>query len=303
MSPIKWKERSMQDVVQEDTSNTGGLAASGMLVEVRISEWNGQVKDLNVRDKVSSDNNANRSRLQVTKKLFGKGSLLHQINTLSSQIRAYKNDNTLQWVQSVGLLPATNFYNFNTEIHALVDRWRGLVDKLCTGWDAQLQQIQQDNELGALHNPDDYPTAEELKRKFSIFINFMPVPTGDWRVQVQADELRELKSHYQAVIEQKTADVNREAWNKAYKVVRGMADKLHSEDVKRWHSSFVTNAKDMCEMLTHLNVTKDPELERARRDLENAMMGIEDIDDIKENDAKRDALRKKLDTMLSVYDW
>jgi hypothetical protein len=55
-------------------------------------------------------------------------------------------------------------------------------------------------------------------------------------------------------------------------------------------------------MLTHLNVTNDPELERARRGLERAIMGV-DIDDIKEDEDARATLKKNVDNILSGFDW
>jgi hypothetical protein len=55
-------------------------------------------------------------------------------------------------------------------------------------------------------------------------------------------------------------------------------------------------------MLTHLNLTKDPKLEQARRDLEKAIAGV-DIDDVKEDAGVRTDLKDKLNTMLKQYEW
>ena len=84
-----------------------------------------------------------------------------------------------------------------------------------------------------------------------------------------------------------------------------MSDKLtevEGEDKRRWHDTFLTNAQDMCQMLTHLNVTKDPKLEDARRKLEVALIGV-DLDDIKADDAVRANVKSKLDAILSGYEW
>jgi hypothetical protein len=58
----------------------------------------------------------------------------------------------------------------------------------------------------------------------------------------------------------------------------------------------------MCGMLTHLNITKDPALEQARRDLEVTMLGA-DIEDIKESPAVRADIKSKVDAMLKKYEW
>ena len=86
-----------------------------------------------------------------------------------------------------------------------------------------------------------------------------------------------------------------------------MADKLASQpegdDTKRrWHDTFLTNAEDLCEMLTHLNVTKDPELERARLALKNAIRDV-DMEDIKKDELTRLDVKSKLDTILKAYEW
>jgi hypothetical protein len=55
-------------------------------------------------------------------------------------------------------------------------------------------------------------------------------------------------------------------------------------------------------MLTHLNITKDPALESARRGLERAIAGV-DIDHIKGDINTREDIKSKLDAMLTQYDW
>ena len=58
----------------------------------------------------------------------------------------------------------------------------------------------------------------------------------------------------------------------------------------------------MCSMLTHLNVTRDPALEAARRGLERAIAGVE-IEDIKESVSTREDVKGKLDAILKSYEW
>jgi hypothetical protein len=55
-------------------------------------------------------------------------------------------------------------------------------------------------------------------------------------------------------------------------------------------------------MLTHLNLTKDPKLEAARRDLERAISNV-DIEDIKEDADVRADTKAKLDNILKSYEW
>jgi hypothetical protein len=55
-------------------------------------------------------------------------------------------------------------------------------------------------------------------------------------------------------------------------------------------------------LLTKLNVTNDPKLEEARRQLELAMLGA-DIEDIKEHKPARNELKSKVDDILKRFEW
>jgi hypothetical protein len=55
-------------------------------------------------------------------------------------------------------------------------------------------------------------------------------------------------------------------------------------------------------MLTHLNITRDPALEEARRGLERAIAGV-DIADIKDSEDTRTDVKGKLDNILKSYEW
>jgi hypothetical protein len=95
------------------------------------------------------------------------------------------------------------------------------------------------------------------------------------------------------------------AWHRMHKMLVGMSEKLTETDddkKKRFYDSFVSNPKDLCDILTHLNVTNDPELERARVMLERTITGA-DIDVIKESPAIREDMKTKVDSILKQFDW
>jgi len=64
----------------------------------------------------------------------------------------------------------------------------------------------------------------------------------------------------------------------------------------------VTNAQQMCSLLTNLNVTNDPQLEEARRALELTMLGA-DIEEIKEDSLVRAEMKSKIDNILGKFNW
>jgi len=94
----------------------------------------------------------------------------------------------------------------------------------------------------------------------------------------------------------------KEQWGKLHEMVSCMADRLGLEEKTRWYDTFLTNAHEMCGMLTHLNITRDPTLEDARRELERAIAGV-DIEDIKGDEVTRTDMKGKLDDILKNYEW
>ena len=55
-------------------------------------------------------------------------------------------------------------------------------------------------------------------------------------------------------------------------------------------------------MLTHLNVTNDPDLEKARKELEVTVAGAS-IDELKDSPVARERMKGQVDSILDNYKW
>jgi hypothetical protein len=161
--------------------------------------------------------------------------------------------------------------------------------------------------LGSLFNSTDYPSIDELRPKFGFKLVFSPLPeSNDFRLDIPQQDMQELSSKYESAFNDRLNDAMQENWSKLHKTLTHMSEKLtETEDehsVKRYHDSLVTNATELCGLLTHLNITKDPKLEEARRELELTMLGVE-IEDIKENPMVRSSVKNKVDEILNKFNW
>jgi hypothetical protein len=160
--------------------------------------------------------------------------------------------------------------------------------------------------LGAMYDPADYPSVNEMRSKFGFRTVFTPLPeAGDFRLDIANDDLELMKQQYETALNERVGEAMQSQWDKLHDMVARMSDKLvepDGDDKRRWHDTFITNAREMCSMLTHLNVTKDPKLEEARRKLELAVHGV-DIEDIKDDVIVREDVKEKLDAILKDYEW
>lgn len=283
------------------------ITSSAVLVEMNISVWTANKLDKSATEKVVSDNSAVSNAAQVRKNLMAGTTLRKDIADYAAGCRLWHNTRTLPWADKGARLLATSlFMDYKTEVNVRRDTFNKMVDNFMAQYPSLVQTA--NNYLGTLFNPDDYPSSDEVRDKFGFRLVFSPVPeAADFRLQVAEQDLQDLRKQYEDSFNDRIADAMREPWDRLHKLLLGMSDKLtdvdgEDETKKRYHDTLITNAQSLCAMLTHLNITKDPQLEQARRDLELTMLGA-DIDIIKESPEVRKGMKDKLDAILKQYEW
>ena len=283
-----------------------GITAASMLVELNISVWTANKIDKDATRKVADDNNASRDAGQFRKNLLAGTNMRKEIADFAASCRLWHNNKTMPWAdRGPRLLPTSLFMDYKTEMAARQRHYESLVSDFLRDYPSLRANAAA--HLGALYDPNDYPGENEVGQKFGFRLVFSPVPeAGDFRLDLPAQEMEEMKRQYDAAFNDRLADAMREPWDRLHKLLTDMSNKLKDnedpEAKRRWHDTFLTNAEDLCGMLTHLNLTGDPQLEQARRDLERALSGL-DMADIKESAATRSDTKAKLDNILKNYNW
>jgi hypothetical protein len=115
-----------------------------------------------------------------------------------------------------------------------------------------------------------------------------------------------MKQQYEAKFDERLAEAMRTPWERLHEVLSAMSKKLTDEEgeesKKRYHDSLVTNAVDLCGLLDKMNITNDPKLEEARKQLELTMLGA-DIETIKDSATVRESMKNKVDAILQKFEW
>jgi hypothetical protein len=277
------------------------------MVEMNISVWTANKIDKSATDKVVSDNLAVQNAAQVRKNLMAGTSMRKDIADYAAGCRLWHNTRTLPWADKGARLLATSlFMDYKAEANVRRATFDKMVDNFMVQYPSLVQTA--NNYLGTLFNAEDYPSPDKVREKFGFRLVFSPVPeAGDFRLQVAEQDLNDLRQQYEESFNLRLSDAMREPWDRLHKLIAGMSEKLtdvdgEDENKKRYHDTLITNAQSLCGMLTHLNITKDPQLEQARRDLELTMLGA-DIDAIKESPEVRKGMKDKLDAILKQYEW
>ena len=282
------------------------ISASALLVELNISVWPASKIDREITDKVNSDAGAVRGASQTKKNLFAGTSLRKDISDFAARVRLYHNKHTLPWAdKGERMLPTALFMEYKQTINGFEQTF----DMMCNNFYVEYPRlvVEAPTALKGLYKAEDYPDIDTVKTKFGFRRAVKPVPeAGDFRLDIPAYDLEEMKAEFIAQQQNKLAEAMREPWNRLHKMLVGMSEKLtdlEGDDAKkRYYDTLITNPIELCSLLTKLNVTNDPVLEAARRQVELTMMGA-DIESIKEDAGSRSELKSKVDDILKKFEW
>lgn len=282
------------------------IASSAVLVELNVSVWPAKKLDREMTETVNANASAVRDASQTRKNLFAGTSLRKDIENYAARIRLYHNQHTLPWAdKGQRLLPTKLFLDYKTTMNVYEATFNQMCNNFFIEYPRLVAEAQQ--HLGKLYKAEDYPPLDEVKLKFGFRKAVDPIPeSGDFRLDVSAEDLEEVRQQYEAKFDERLAEAMRAPWERLHDVLTAMSKKLTDEDgvetKKRYHDSLVTNAQELCELLTKMNVTNDPKLEEARKQLELTMLGA-DIETIKESAHVRETMKNKVDAILQKFEW
>ena len=281
------------------------ISSSAVLVELNISVWPASKVDRETTDAVNTNASAVRDASQTKKNLFAGTSMRKDIDKFAARIRLYHNQHTLPWAdKGQRLLPTKLFMEYKQTM----DAHEHTFNMMCNNFFIMYPQLVQDASLslGTMYKASDYPELEEVKGKFGFRRSVDPIPeSGDFRLDVSNSDLEDIKAQYESKFTERLSDAMRAPWERLHTTLTAMSEKLTDkgeDEKKRYHDSLLTNAQDLCGLLTKLNVTNDPKLEEARQDLERALVG-KDIESIKEMAIVRENLKQKVDAIIGKFDW
>jgi tetrahydrodipicolinate N-succinyltransferase len=125
---------------------------------------------------------------------------------------------------------------------------------------------------------------------------------GDFRIDVEEQAKTELQQQYKSYYETKLAEAMKDAWTRLHDTLKHLSERMDytDENKKKFWDSTITNATELCALLTKLNVTNDPKLEEARQKLEKALVGVKP-EDIRESEAIRTNVKSKVDEILNMF--
>ena len=278
------------------------IASSAMLCELSISVWTGRKLDRKASAEVTTANAAAQGVANVYKKLLGNCQELKAIQKFASNVRKLHYSMTMPWSDmGLRLIPTAQYFKYNNLMTGLQNEFTQLHEMFCAAYDWEITQAQ--STLGFMFNQEEYPTVDNIRRKFNFRLATMPVPlSGDWRLDIGNEAMEEVKAQYEGYVVTQVQTAMDDLWQRLYQPLANMSKRLDyatKEDRQHtgFHDSLVTNVLDMVELLSTCNITGDMQMETARIKLEDALRGVT-ADGLREDAYLRSETKRTVDEVI-----
>jgi len=294
-------------------SNEISIGSSAMLVELSISSWTARKLDKKVSAEVDVAKNTKVSAVNVNKNLMAGTGVLDKIIKYAASARAWHNAQTLPWSDNGSrLLPMSNFMAYKEQLGVMEGNFNALVDKFVDSYPELISAAA--FQLGDLFDRTEYPDVNTLKNRFKFNYSFFPVPNaGDFRVDINEEAKAEIIANCNKAHQDRLENAMKDAWGRLHDCLTRMSDRLTvdvvtddegnpSHEFRVFRDTLMENAVEMVDMLKHLNITKNPDMEQARQALKSAISN-HDLDDLRSSMTARNAVKTQVDAILSKFNF
>lgn len=290
-----------------DVSLTKGsrkpLKEAAMLTALTITGWRGSKKDKKVTADVAESHHVSADAGAYWKRLVGKDAI-NPIQAAAQNARAIHYKYSLPWDEAGDrIIPSALFSVYRAELSEAKDRWERCVEKFVAEYASHIEKAR--IALNGLFNENDYPSADEMSKKFRWSLQIKPLPdANDFRVALSDGEREKIREELEAHQQETLIKATKDVWARLYDVVGHFRETMASDKEKHvLHRTVVTNISDLCKVVADLNLSGDPKLTEIQKQIEADLCALP-IDDYRGNEESAKLLRKektaKADAILDV---
>ena len=271
------------------------LHEKALLVKVKRRMYNPYTKDHAESERYQAGN--------VNKHLF-KG----RDNRVAIAIAAYNavyifvKDNTVPWSTGVEMLNADNYINFTTGLRNLMDAADAAVEDCVYNW--QYEVAKDYNRLlpTGRANYDDYPTEAQVRERFSIDVQYSPIPKVDGfdpRLGISEAD----KASLQRQLDDAETNATKHVIAQMLEPMTAAASKLAvpiGNDGHIFRDSLIDNMVDVADRMGRVNISDDPVIAERIKDLRSLVGTYANNKDVLRNSQTvREKAATQIDDLMS----
>lgn len=272
-----------------------------MLVSLRISAWSARKYDRKVSQETATAHNTTLEAGRYNKHLLpGDAPAYKSLVSHLANLRVSHYAQTLAWSDDGWrLLPIKNYQEYTDLVRKGFHEADTLLTSFCADYPSM--RIEAQRILNGMYQDTDYPS--DIRSKYSWGIEYAPVPCGtDFRVTLAAGEIEAIAARTEERVKQAFSDAQADAVKRLAECLARIHERLALPDAI-FRDSLIGNARELCDILTRLNLADDPQLETLRRQTE--LLAASEPQTIRDNpDVRVDVASQAqsiLDAMQATY--
>lgn len=231
--------------------------------------------DAAATSKLRSDYGIQDGVAKVKKVLMPEDPLLSEMKTAANTARNYHYDHTLPWQWKGGQMLPSAFYMEYTR--AMADFIRDFDDKaeqFCDPGYYPTAVARSLTILKGIADSSDYPDQNNIRAHFFAAVSIDPIPSsGDFRVDLHANELHALEANYRAREQELVQDAREHLYKRLLGYAEHASAKLSDPDA-RFHHTLPRNIAEFTRICESMNIADDKTL----NDLADELAPIGDLD-------------------------
>jgi hypothetical protein len=284
------------------------LATAGMLIHVEVTVWTATKQDRDISDEITLAKKADPEAGRFVKNLLANvpshKACLNDRQTWYNWVQR----ETFPWSGSWRYLPAPRIPKFMQDFKLRFGQSESLKVTFLTDYPQAVSNMA--FVQGDMFRREDYPTVDEIAKKFSVNLYTAEVPVGDFRCKISEDLADDLTVHFERQAREKIEQFLLQQQEQMIDAMQSLAHCCETETVnengeikvrrRKIYDTTLTRLQEMCDTFREFNLAQDARLEDARAQLE-ALIGNKTIDQLRNSDTARVVVKEGLEDILSKF--
>jgi hypothetical protein len=272
-----------------------------MLVSLRISAWSARKYDRKVSQDTATAHGTTLDAGRYNKHLLpGDAGSYKALVSHVANLRVSHYAQTLAWSDDGWrLLPVKNYSAYTDMLRQGFHTADTLLSEFCTEYPSLRNEAKRI--LNGMYQDTDYPS--NISDRYGWSVEYAPVPCGtDFRVTLAAGEIEAIAARTEERVKQAFSDAQQDAVKRLADCLSRIHERLAQPNAI-FRDSLIGNARELCDVLTRLNLTGDAQLEALRRQTE--ILAASDPQTLRDNPDVRVSTANEaqsiLDAMTATY--
>jgi hypothetical protein len=247
------------------------LSERAMLVSLSVSSWTGKAIDREITDEVSEQHNADPRDSGIYSKQLISKKVLRPVLSKVALTRQTHHALTLPWDDGSRILAASGYLHYTKCMRDNRLAVEAAAKELSKGFKAHIEEAK--TRLGSMFNANDYPSADEVLKKYAIDVEIKPIPeAGDFRTKLSEATVKAVTKDIERRTQQRVERAVNDVFERIVDATSKMADKLHKYEGGQgqegtFRDSLVYNVTEIGQLIPSLNITGDKRLDDMSKEL------------------------------------